>query len=188
MLTRPVHMVIGRGRTIPRRPLEHLPGICRPYPRLLDGLGAGGCRSPMTGRTSSSVPPSPSNSAVSRRPAGSSPPSRHRYRRSPGSGRTWDYRYCWLRDAYFVVKALNRIGATRTMEDFISFILSIVAGRPTKFAGLQRGADRADGRADRDAIQGLSTATGLCASAMPPPNRTSTNLWQRHPGGDADVL
>lgn len=44
---------------------------------------------------------------------------------APGSGRTWDYRYCWLRDAYFVVRALNRIGATHTMEDFISFILSI---------------------------------------------------------------
>jgi GH15 family glucan-1,4-alpha-glucosidase len=44
---------------------------------------------------------------------------------SPGSGRTWDYRYCWLRDAYFVVKALNRIGATQTMEDFISFILGV---------------------------------------------------------------
>ena len=43
---------------------------------------------------------------------------------SPHSGRTWDYRYCWPRDAYFVVKALNRIGATRTMEDFISFFLS----------------------------------------------------------------
>jgi GH15 family glucan-1,4-alpha-glucosidase len=44
---------------------------------------------------------------------------------SPHSGRNWDYRYCWLRDAYFVVKALNRIGATRTMEDYISYILSI---------------------------------------------------------------
>src|SRR5437762_5396615 len=46
---------------------------------------------------------------------------------APGSGRTWDYRYCWLRDAYFVVKALNRIGATRTMEDFISYTLGIAA-------------------------------------------------------------
>ena len=46
---------------------------------------------------------------------------------APGSGRTWDYRYCWLRDAYFVVQALNRIGATRTMEEFISFTLSIVS-------------------------------------------------------------
>ena len=46
---------------------------------------------------------------------------------APGSGRTWDYRYCWLRDAYFVVKALNRIGATQTMEDFISYTLSIAS-------------------------------------------------------------
>src|ERR1700731_343827 len=48
---------------------------------------------------------------------------------APGSGRTWDYRYCWLRDAYFVVKALNRISATQTMEDFITFTLSIAANR-----------------------------------------------------------
>lgn len=46
---------------------------------------------------------------------------------SPESERNWDYRFCWLRDAYFVVKALNRIGATRTMEDFISFILSVAS-------------------------------------------------------------
>jgi GH15 family glucan-1,4-alpha-glucosidase len=46
---------------------------------------------------------------------------------APHSGRTWDYRYCWLRDAYFVVQALNRIGATRTMEEFISFTISIAS-------------------------------------------------------------
>ncbi len=44
-----------------------------------------------------------------------------------GSGRNWDYRHCWLRDAYFVVKALNRLGATQTMEDFISFILGVAS-------------------------------------------------------------
>ena len=46
---------------------------------------------------------------------------------APGSGRNWDYRHCWLRDAYFVVKALNHLGATQTMEDFISFILGIAS-------------------------------------------------------------
>ncbi len=51
---------------------------------------------------------------------------------SPGSGRTWDYRYCWMRDAYFVVKALNRLGATKTMEDFIFFILGIAADDPVR--------------------------------------------------------
>jgi GH15 family glucan-1,4-alpha-glucosidase len=45
---------------------------------------------------------------------------------SPGSGRTWDYRYCWLRDAYFTVGALNRLSASRTMEAFPRFILDVV--------------------------------------------------------------
>lgn len=47
---------------------------------------------------------------------------------APGSGRNWDYRYCWLRDAYFVVDALNRLGATRTMERYLAYILNVVAG------------------------------------------------------------
>ena len=51
------------------------------------------------------------------------------------SSRNWDYRYCWLRDAYFVVDALNTLGATQTMERYLQFILNIVAegagaGRP----------------------------------------------------------
>jgi GH15 family glucan-1,4-alpha-glucosidase len=46
---------------------------------------------------------------------------------SPGSGRNWDYRYCWLRDSYFVIQALNRLGATRTMEGYLRFIDQIVA-------------------------------------------------------------
>jgi GH15 family glucan-1,4-alpha-glucosidase len=48
---------------------------------------------------------------------------------APGSGRCWDYRFCWLRDAYFVVRSLNRIGATRTMENYISYILTLIAGQ-----------------------------------------------------------
>ena len=46
---------------------------------------------------------------------------------APGSGRTWDYRHCWLRDSYFTVQALNRLGATRTMEGYLHFIDHIVA-------------------------------------------------------------
>ena len=46
---------------------------------------------------------------------------------APGSGRNWDYRFCWLRDAYFVVNALNRLGATRTMERYLGYILNIIA-------------------------------------------------------------
>jgi GH15 family glucan-1,4-alpha-glucosidase len=44
-----------------------------------------------------------------------------------GSSRNWDYRYCWLRDGYFVVNALNRLGATRTMERYLGYIINIAA-------------------------------------------------------------
>ena len=46
---------------------------------------------------------------------------------APNSGRNWDYRYCWLRDAYFVVNALNSLGATGTMEHYLDYILNIIA-------------------------------------------------------------
>lgn len=46
---------------------------------------------------------------------------------APNSGRNWDYRYCWLRDAYFTVQALNRLGVTQTMERYLEFIVNIVA-------------------------------------------------------------
>jgi GH15 family glucan-1,4-alpha-glucosidase len=39
--------------------------------------------------------------------------------------RNWDYRYCWLRDAAFVVRALNRLGATRTMEEYLRYVSNL---------------------------------------------------------------
>lgn len=44
-----------------------------------------------------------------------------------GTARNWDYRFCWLRDAYFVVHALNRLGTTGTMEDYLFYITNVVA-------------------------------------------------------------
>ena len=34
-----------------------------------------------------------------------------------GSQRNWDYRYCWIRDAYYTVQALNRLGALDVLEN-----------------------------------------------------------------------
>ncbi len=48
----------------------------------------------------------------------------------PEHGRGWDYRFCWVRDAYFVVEALNRLGATLTMEDFIRYVTDVAAIDP----------------------------------------------------------
>jgi GH15 family glucan-1,4-alpha-glucosidase len=47
---------------------------------------------------------------------------------SPDSGRNWDYRYCWIRDAYFVVGALNRLNATKAMDRYLDYIVNIAAG------------------------------------------------------------
>ncbi len=41
--------------------------------------------------------------------------------------RNWDYRYCWLRDSYFTIHALNRLGATRTMEGYLRYIANVFA-------------------------------------------------------------
>jgi GH15 family glucan-1,4-alpha-glucosidase len=46
---------------------------------------------------------------------------------APDSQRNWDYRFCWLRDAHFVVQALNRLGTTETMEAYINFINTVAA-------------------------------------------------------------
>ena len=44
-----------------------------------------------------------------------------------GSERNWDYRYCWLRDAYFTVTALNRLSAVGTLERYLTYLRNTVA-------------------------------------------------------------
>lgn len=44
-----------------------------------------------------------------------------------GSERNWDYRYCWLRDAYFTVTALNRLSAVGTLERYLAYLRNTVA-------------------------------------------------------------
>lgn len=46
---------------------------------------------------------------------------------APNSGRNWDYRYCWVRDAFFVVRALNSLAAVQTMENYVRWLMNIVA-------------------------------------------------------------
>ena len=44
------------------------------------------------------------------------------------SGRNWDYRYCWVRDAYYTVEALNRLGALDVLESYLAYLRNIVDG------------------------------------------------------------
>ncbi|MBI4382489.1 MAG: glycoside hydrolase family 15 protein [Nitrospinae bacterium] len=46
---------------------------------------------------------------------------------NPGEGRNWDYRFCWLRDAYFVLSAFHKLGHFEEMEEFLKFLLDIAS-------------------------------------------------------------
>lgn len=43
----------------------------------------------------------------------------------PGQERNWDYRFCWLRDAWLTVSALCRLGHADDLENLLTFLLDI---------------------------------------------------------------
>lgn len=49
---------------------------------------------------------------------------------APHSGRNWDYRFCWLRDAYYTIQALNRIGAADILEGYLGYLRNIIDATP----------------------------------------------------------
>ncbi|MGB3618357.1 MAG: glycoside hydrolase family 15 protein [Catalinimonas sp.] len=53
---------------------------------------------------------------------------------APGSGRTWDYRYCWMRDSYYTLKALNDIGHFEELEKYAFYIQNIAFGDQERYA------------------------------------------------------
>jgi GH15 family glucan-1,4-alpha-glucosidase len=63
---------------------------------------------------------------------------------APGTERNWDYRYCWLRDAFFVVRALNSLSAVEAMELYLRYLANVAAGsenghlQPVYGIGLER--------------------------------------------------
>jgi GH15 family glucan-1,4-alpha-glucosidase len=66
---------------------------------------------------------------------------------APGSGRTWDYRYCWLRDAYYSLEAFRLLGQFEEREHFINYLFDVADGSPDlRLAPLYR----IDGRSDLD--------------------------------------
>jgi GH15 family glucan-1,4-alpha-glucosidase len=79
---------------------------------------------------------------------------------APNSGRNWDYRYCWLRDSYFVIAALNRLSATSTMERYLHYIVNIAASAPD---GNLQPVYAVSGRAalDESQVAGLDGFSGM---------------------------
>ena len=54
----------------------------------------------------------------------------------PGSGRNWDYRYCWLRDTFYVINALNHIGHFEEMEHYFSYVTDISFSEKSRYQPL----------------------------------------------------
>jgi GH15 family glucan-1,4-alpha-glucosidase len=49
---------------------------------------------------------------------------------APGSGRTWDYRYCWLRDAYYALSAFRLLGHFEEREQFVRYLINVASSTP----------------------------------------------------------
>lgn len=47
------------------------------------------------------------------------------------SGRNWDYRFCWIRDAHYTVQALNRLGAVDILEGYLAYLRNIIDAAPS---------------------------------------------------------
>lgn len=50
-----------------------------------------------------------------------------------GSGRNWDYRFCWLRDAYYILNAFNNIGHFEEAEQYFHFIANVTARESQRY-------------------------------------------------------
>ena len=108
---------------------------------------------------------------------------------SANSGRNWDYRFCWIRDTYFTVQALNRLGATRTMEGYLRFIQNLTATPPLRLQPVlwhrRRLRARGDDRAAPGGLSRHGTGAGrqcrLRAGA-------ARRLRRSDPAGDAELL
>jgi GH15 family glucan-1,4-alpha-glucosidase len=49
---------------------------------------------------------------------------------APGSGRTWDYRYCWLRDSFYTLDAFRLLGHFEEREQFLQYLLNVASSSP----------------------------------------------------------
>lgn len=52
---------------------------------------------------------------------------------SLGSTRNWDYRFCWMRDSHYTLKALNDLSHFGVLKDYARFIENIVRHEDQRF-------------------------------------------------------
>jgi len=57
---------------------------------------------------------------------------------APGSGRNWDYRYNWLRDAFYTLTAFNNIGHFEELERYFQYIANVSSKEQERYQPLYR--------------------------------------------------
>lgn len=61
-----------------------------------------------------------------------------------GSGRCWDYRFCWLRDAYYILNAFNNIGHFEEAEQYFHYIANLTVRSDGRYNPLYKITGTAD--------------------------------------------
>ena len=74
-----------------------------------------------------------------------------------GSGRNWDYRYCWMRDTYYTLNAFNNVGHFEELEGYFRYIQNIISqeeGRVQPLYGVCGNKDLTEFVLDLDGYKG----------------------------------
>jgi alpha,alpha-trehalase len=95
---------------------------------------------------------------------------------TPGGARNWDYRYTWIRDTGFMLRALYRLGFDWEALEYFAFVLEAVTqGKPTSDYELQImygiGGERDLTERTLDHLSGYEGAT---------PVRVGNGAWDQH--------
>lgn len=57
---------------------------------------------------------------------------------APGSGRNWDYRYCWLRDTFYTLTTFNNIGHFEELEKYFNYFLNLTPDKDGRYQPLYK--------------------------------------------------
>jgi len=55
---------------------------------------------------------------------------------SPGSGRNWDYRYCWMRDTFYTLNVFNNIGHFKELDEYFHYVVNTTVYANDRFQPL----------------------------------------------------
>ena len=97
---------------------------------------------------------------------------------TPGGARNWDYRYTWIRDSSFMLRALHRLGLDWEALEYFAFVLEAVTSGTHPRLGpadhvRHRGRERPD-RTHPGPPHRLPRTPGRCESATGPGTSTKT--------------